>query len=123
MRAHRDRASGIYAERVLDDPLPWTRMRAVYRLIGLVREYGPDGVEAVCSRAAVPGQPERRNDGAPKQPALRAQGHSARTPGHRRTNKLDHAAFLELLLSDELNRRESRSAGLDATCGWKHAWI
>jgi transposase len=42
---------GIYAERILDDPLPWTRMRAVYRLIGLVREYGPDAVEAACSKA------------------------------------------------------------------------
>src|SRR5262249_48890174 len=26
---------GIYAERLLDDPLPWTRMRQVYRLLGL----------------------------------------------------------------------------------------
>ena len=43
--------TGIYAERILDDPLPWTRMRAVYRLIGLVRQYGPDAVEAACSKA------------------------------------------------------------------------
>jgi transposase len=42
---------GIYAERVLDDPLPWTRMRAVYRLLGLVRRYGAGPVEAACSRA------------------------------------------------------------------------
>ena len=42
---------GIYAERLLDDPLPWTRMRAVYRLLGLVRRYGPGPVEAACSRA------------------------------------------------------------------------
>jgi hypothetical protein len=42
---------GIYAERLLDDPLPWTRMRSVYRLLGLVRRYGPDPVEAACSRA------------------------------------------------------------------------
>jgi len=42
---------GIYAERLLDDPLPWTRMRAVYRLLGLVRRYGPAPVEAACSRA------------------------------------------------------------------------
>jgi hypothetical protein len=40
---------GIYAERVLDDPLPWTRMRAVYRLLGLVRRYGPEPVEAACA--------------------------------------------------------------------------
>ncbi len=43
--------TGIYAERILDDPLPWTRMRAVYRLIGLVRQYGPDAVDAACSKA------------------------------------------------------------------------
>ncbi len=42
---------GIYAERLLDDPPPWTRMRAVYRLLGLVRRYGPDPVEAACDRA------------------------------------------------------------------------
>ncbi len=42
---------GIYAERVLDDPLPWTWMRAVYRLLGLVRRYGPDPVETACARA------------------------------------------------------------------------
>jgi transposase len=42
---------GIYAERLLDDPLPWTRMRAVYRLLGLVRKYGPEPVEAACSTA------------------------------------------------------------------------
>ena len=42
---------GIYAERLLDEPLPWTRMRAVYRLLGLVRRYGPDPVEAACERS------------------------------------------------------------------------
>lgn len=42
---------GIYAERLLDDPLPWTRMRSVYRLQGLVARYGPDPVETACSRA------------------------------------------------------------------------
>jgi transposase len=42
---------GIYAERLLDDPLPWTRMRSVYRLLGLVRRYGPDPVETACARS------------------------------------------------------------------------
>ena len=42
---------GIYAERLLDDPLPWTRMRSVYRLLGLVRRYGPAPVESACSRS------------------------------------------------------------------------
>ncbi|GLP78645.1 IS21 family transposase [Mycobacterium antarcticum] len=40
---------GIYAQRILDDPLPWTRMRTVYRLQGLVRRYGADRVEQACS--------------------------------------------------------------------------
>jgi hypothetical protein len=42
---------GIYAFRLLDDPLPWTRMRAVYRLLGLVRRYGPGPVDTACGRA------------------------------------------------------------------------
>lgn len=49
--AHAGENVGIYAERILDDPLPWTRMRTVYRIIGLVRQYGPDAVDAACSRA------------------------------------------------------------------------
>jgi len=44
-------AIGIYAERLLDDPLPWTRMRSVYRLQGLVRRYGPGPVETACTRS------------------------------------------------------------------------
>jgi hypothetical protein len=42
---------GIYAEGLLDDPLPWTRMRSVYRLQGLVRRYGPGPVETACTRS------------------------------------------------------------------------
>jgi hypothetical protein len=50
--AHRHGTNvGIYAERLLDDPLPWTRMRMVYRLLGLVRRHGPEPVDAACSRA------------------------------------------------------------------------
>jgi hypothetical protein len=44
-------AVGVYAQRLLDTPLPWTRMRTVYRLLGLVRSYGAIPVEAACSRA------------------------------------------------------------------------
>ncbi|MEV4080066.1 IS21 family transposase [Nonomuraea fuscirosea] len=42
---------GIYAERHFDDSLPWTRMRQVYRLLGLVRRYGAGPVEAACGKA------------------------------------------------------------------------
>ena len=44
-------AVGIYAARLLDVPLPWTSMRTVYRLLGLVRSYGPEAVESACARA------------------------------------------------------------------------
>ena len=42
---------GVYAAQILDDPRPWARMRAVYRLLGLVRRYGADPVETACARA------------------------------------------------------------------------
>ena len=42
---------GIYAERILESPQPWTRMRAVYALIGLCRKYGDEPVEQACAAA------------------------------------------------------------------------
>lgn len=42
---------GIYAERLLDHDLPWTRMRQVYRLLGLVKRYGPGPTDTACGRA------------------------------------------------------------------------
>ncbi|MGH3898597.1 MAG: IS21/IS408/IS1162 family transposase [Pseudonocardiaceae bacterium] len=42
---------GIYAERLLDDKLPWTRMRQVYRLLGLAKRYGADPTDTACGRA------------------------------------------------------------------------
>lgn len=44
-------AIGQLAAAVLEGPLPWTRMRRVYRLLGLVRRYGADRVEAACQKA------------------------------------------------------------------------
>ena len=40
-----------YAHALLDVPLPWTRMRRVYALLGLVKRHGADAVEAVCVTA------------------------------------------------------------------------
>jgi hypothetical protein len=42
---------GIYAQRLLDDTLPWTKMRQVYRLLGLARRYGDTPVNTACARA------------------------------------------------------------------------
>jgi hypothetical protein len=38
MAHHRGEAIGVYVETVLDSPLPWTKMRQVYRLLGLVKK-------------------------------------------------------------------------------------
>jgi transposase len=45
-------AIGAYATVILDHPLPWTKMRQVYALLGLVKKWGPARVEAACKRAA-----------------------------------------------------------------------
>jgi hypothetical protein len=44
-------AIGAYATALLDIPLPWTKMRQVYALLGLVKKWGPDRVNAACERA------------------------------------------------------------------------
>jgi hypothetical protein len=44
-------AIGLYAQALLDTPLPWTKMRQVYRLLGLVKKWGPGRVEQACQRA------------------------------------------------------------------------
>ena len=51
MAASHGEAIGVYAAAVLDTPLPWTKMRQVYALLGLVKKWGPDKVEAACRRA------------------------------------------------------------------------
>jgi Mu transposase, C-terminal domain len=44
-------AIGILAARLLDTDLPWTKMRQVYRLLGLVRRYGPIRTDDACAKA------------------------------------------------------------------------
>ena len=39
---------GVYAAAVLEHPLPWTKMRQVYRLLGLVRRHGGAAVKDTC---------------------------------------------------------------------------
>jgi transposase len=54
LRRHAETAGeiiGRYAAALLDSPLPWTRMRRVYALLGLVRRYGAARVTEVCTRA------------------------------------------------------------------------
>ena len=51
MAAGHGPAIGTYATALLDIPLPWTKMRQVYALLGLVKKWGPDRVNAACERA------------------------------------------------------------------------
>lgn len=44
-------AVGRFAAALLDNPLPWTRMRHVYALLGLARRYGAARVNDACSTA------------------------------------------------------------------------
>jgi hypothetical protein len=87
-------AIGAYAAALLGHPLPWTRMRQVYALLGLVRTWGPGRVNAACSRAleaeavSVPlvGRIlQRGTENASHQPALpfpAGQPRFAREPAH-----------------------------------------
>ena len=45
MAAGHGAAVGRLAQGLLDTPLPWTKMRQVYRLLGLVKKWGPERVE------------------------------------------------------------------------------
>ena len=44
-------AVGRFAAAVLDSPLPWTRMRRVYALLGLARRYGAARLNDACAIA------------------------------------------------------------------------
>ncbi|UQX10304.1 Mu transposase domain-containing protein [Candidatus Mycobacterium methanotrophicum] len=77
---------GIDAERLLDHQPPWTRMRQVYRLLGLVKRYGP----APANTAARPETDRTRwpsSTAAPPPPAAARAGggdhHGDQTRCHR----------------------------------------
>src|SRR5262245_49436897 len=51
MAAEHGPAIGAYASALLDIPLPWTKMRQVYALLGLVKKWGAERVDAACVSA------------------------------------------------------------------------
>jgi transposase len=97
-RRHGD-AIGVYAERLLDTDLPWTKMRQVYRLLGLVRRYGPGPVDTACQRALdldvvnvtkIASMLEKATENAPPppRPAAAATARFARDPAEYRPVQL-----------------------------------
>src|ERR1022692_845969 len=96
-RRHGD-SIGIYAGRLLDTDLPWTKMRQVYRLLGLVRRYGPGPVDTACQRALdldvvnvtkIASMLEKATEGTPlpPRPAAAAAARFARDPAEYRTGR------------------------------------
>lgn len=51
MAARHGESIGIYADRLLAGDMPWSKMRAVYMLIGLARKYGDGPVNQACAAA------------------------------------------------------------------------
>jgi hypothetical protein len=97
-RRHGD-AIGVYAGRLLDTDLPWTKMRQVYRLLGLVRRYGAGPVETACARALefdvvnvtkIASMLEKATENAapPPRPAVAAAARFARDPAEYRTRHI-----------------------------------
>jgi hypothetical protein len=97
-RRHGD-AIGVYAERLLDTDLPWTKMRQVYRLLGLVRRYGPGPAETACQKAldldvvnvtkiASMLEKATENTPPPPRPATAATARFARDPAEYRPAQL-----------------------------------
>ena len=69
-------AIGVYAAAVLDTPLPWTKMRQVYALLGLVKKWGPDKVE----RRLPAGARRRSDQRAVDRPDARTSHRNAEQP-------------------------------------------
>ena len=96
-------AIGAYAAAILDHRLPWTKMRQVYALLGLVKRWGPERVEAACARAAdaeafnvgliarmIERATEADDAGQPPAPTSVGPARFARDPGHFATTKPRH---------------------------------
>ena len=88
MAAGHGTAIGAYAAALLEHPLPWTKMRQVYALLGLVNKWGAERVEACCASAleheavnvALIGRMlERGTDNTPIQPPLPGTGTTSST--------------------------------------------
>ena len=86
MAAGHGPAIGAYASALLDNPLPWTKMRQVYALLGLVKKWGPTrrrrlrpGLEVEAINVGLIGRMLERGTEAHHHPT-RAAGHRDRRP-------------------------------------------
>jgi transposase len=115
MAAEHGAAIGAYASALLDIPLPWTKMRQVYALLGLVKKWGPERVEAACASALehetvnvglIGRMLERGTEHTTIQPSLPGvvvAGRFARDPDHfavRSPEQVVEAAFAAAMVED-----------------------
>jgi transposase len=103
MAAGHGDAIGAYASALLEHPLPWTKMRQVYALLGLVKKWGAARVEVACASALdhevvnvglIGRMLERGTEHAAIQPALPGTviaGRFARDAEHFAVKHTDHA--------------------------------
>ena len=102
MAATHGPAIGVYATALLDIPLPWTKMRQVYALLGLVNKWGAGRVNTACASALdhevinvglIGRMLERGTEhtviAQPALPGIVVAGRFARDPGHFAVNRPD----------------------------------
>ena len=94
MAAGHGEAVGAYGAALLDTPLPWTKMRQVYALLGLAKKWGDERVDAACRSALdhevvnvglIGRMLERGTEGTaapPSLPGTVVPARFARDPGH-----------------------------------------
>jgi Mu transposase, C-terminal domain len=93
-------AIGAFAAALLEHPLPWTKMRQAYALLGLVRKWGAERVDAACASALeheainvglIGRMLERATENAttaqPPQPGVVVAARFARDPGEFATRR------------------------------------
>jgi hypothetical protein len=98
-------AVGAFAAALLDTPLPWTKMRQVYALLGLVKKWGAVRVDAACASALdheavniglVGRMLERATENTtaaqPALPGVVVAARFARDPGHFATRRANGGA-------------------------------
>jgi hypothetical protein len=98
-------AIGAFAAALLAHPLPWTKMRQAYALLGLVNKWGPERVDAACASALeheainvglIGRMLERATENAttpqPPQPGVVVAARFARHPGEFATRRAKGSA-------------------------------
>jgi hypothetical protein len=93
-------AIGTFAAALLEHPLPWTKMRQAYALLGLVKKWGAERVDAACASALdheainvglIGRMLERATENAttaqPPQPGVVVAARFARDPGEFATRR------------------------------------